>query len=276
MKTGIRTNTLAPKASVRKYWEREPCGTRELSWANRSEFYRELERERYALEPYIPGFARFDEARGARLLEIGVGAGTDFVSFVRAGANATGIDLTTAGISLTRERLRLDGLEAKTMVADAENLPFPHSTFDIVYSYGVLHHSPDTEKAVAEVHRVLRPGGRALIMIYHYPSWTALMLWCLHCAARLRPWKSPRWAMEHFLESPGTKAYTLEQARQLFGSFSSVRCWSQLSHGDLLAMRAGPRYRGAIHRVLWTLYPRWLIRISGNRFGTGLMIHALK
>jgi ubiquinone/menaquinone biosynthesis C-methylase UbiE len=155
--------------------------------ADRLEFFRQVERERYELEPYIPTFAQFEVARGKRVLEIGVGAGTDFVRWVRAGAEATGIDLTDQAISLVRERLALEELSAKLYVGDAENLPFETDSFDIVYSYGVIHHTPNTAKAVQEIWRVLKANGLARVMIYHLHSWVALLLWAVHCAGRLRP-----------------------------------------------------------------------------------------
>src|SRR5215472_17644918 len=111
---------LELKALVKSHWESEPCGTRGLSAKDRREFFERLERERYQLEPYIPSFAQFEAGRGKRVLEIGVGAGTDFVRWVRAGADATGIDLTEHGVALVRERLQLEGLSAELRIADAE------------------------------------------------------------------------------------------------------------------------------------------------------------
>ena len=264
------------KESVRAHWERTPCGTRDIPPEERKAFFDELERERYSLEPYIKEFARFSQGAGQRLLEVGVGAGTDFVNWVRNGAIATGVDLTEAGVALTKERLALEGLHADVHVADAEKLPFQNDSFDIVYSYGVIHHSPDTQRAVDEVWRVLKPGGKALVMIYRVPSWTALMVWGIHCAAQLRPWHSLKWAVYHHLESPGTKTYTFKEARALFSRFSQATFRSQLSHGDLLLMRPSERYSGLLNRVLWRFYPRWLVRSSGNQLGLGLLIEAHK
>jgi SAM-dependent methyltransferase len=241
---------------------------------DRRRYFARIEEERYAQEPYILDFARFGRGRGKRVLEIGLGAGTDFVNWVRSGAVASGIDLTEQSVALTRERLALEGLEADVQVGDAERLPFPDSTFDIVYSYGVLHHTPDTARAVAEVHRVLRPGGLALIMIYHVPSVTGFLLWGMHCAAKLRPWRPPRWAIYHHLESPGTKAYTVPEARALFSSFSSVQVRAQLGVGDLLLMRPSEKYGRWHHRLVWRLYPRRAIRLLGDRLGLGLLIEA--
>jgi ubiquinone/menaquinone biosynthesis C-methylase UbiE len=264
------------KAAVRSHWQAQPCGTREVSPEDRRRFFDQIERERYTWEPYLRPFARFEEGRGKRLLEVGVGAGTDFVNWVRAGAHATGVDLTDHGIALTRERLALEGLQAELSVADAENLPFPEDSFDLVYSYGVLHHSPDTAKAVREVHRVLRPGGTARVMIYHYPSWVCFMVWGVHSVARGRPWESPREAVYRHLESPGTKVYTVAEARELFRDFSRVTVRPQLGHGDLLLMPPAEKYQRPLHRLAWKLYPRGVIRRLGDRLGTALLIEAVK
>jgi ubiquinone/menaquinone biosynthesis C-methylase UbiE len=266
----------APKKAVKDHWESEPCGTRGMDPLERRRFFDQIEQERYALEPYIRTFARFEEGRGRRVLEVGVGAGTDFMQWVRAGAIATGVDLTETGVALTRERLELEGLVADVRTGDAEALPFPDSTFDLVYSYGVLHHSPDTSAAVREVHRVLRPGGVARVMIYNSTSWVALMMWLLHCLGKLRPWRSARWAASRFLESPGTKLFTAGEARDMFKQFARVSVRPQLGHGDLLLMRPGKRYAAWHARILWTIYPRWFVRLTGDRFGTALLIEAVK
>src|SRR5437016_5586892 len=120
------------KSIIKDHWETHPCGIRDLSDADRKAFFDQLERERYLLEPYISGFANFEQGRGKKVLEIGVGAGTDFINWVRHGAVATGIDLTEHGVQLTQERLRLEGLEADVRTGDAENLIFDDAAFDIV------------------------------------------------------------------------------------------------------------------------------------------------
>lgn len=270
----IETSDL--KQRVREHWEQQPCGTRELPVDDRKTFFDQLERERYETEPYLRDFARFERGRGKKLLEIGIGAGTDFVNWVRSGAIATGIDLTEQGTRLAKERLALESLSAEIKVADAEQLPFDDNTFEIVYSYGVLHHSPNTARAIKEVHRVLQPGGTALIMIYHVPSWTGWMLWLIHCFAKLQPWKTPRWAIYQHLESPGTKAYTIREAEALCTDFAQAKVRSQLSCGDLLLMRPAEKYKTWYYKLVWSLYPRGIIRMLGNRFGLFLLIEATK
>ena len=264
------------KNAVRSHWQQQPCGTRDVSPADRRRFFDQIERERYDCEPYLRPFARFEEGRGKRVLEVGVGAGTDFVNWARQGAIATGVDLTEQGVALTRERLALEGLEADVRVADAESLPFDDESFDIVYSYGVIHHSPNTERAVREIHRVLKRGGTARVMIYHYPSWGCFMVWGVHSVAKGRPWESPRQAVFDHLESPGTKVYTLAEARTLFRDFTRAEVRPQLGVGDLLLMRPAEKYRNWYHRLAWKLYPRPLIRATGNHLGTMLLIEATK
>lgn len=264
------------KQAVKAHWQAQPCGSRGIDDHDRVGFFAQLQAERYAVDAHIPGWARFERGRDRDVLEIGVGAGTDFMQWVRSGARATGIDLTEAGIALARERLALEGRQATLTVGDAEHLPFADASFDIVYSYGVLHHTPDTPRALREVYRVLRPGGTALLMLYRVPSWTGLNLWALHCAARGRPWVTPRQAIYEHLESPGTKAYTDDEVRHLLRSFSSVRIDSALLAGDVLAMRPSAKYDRWPLRAIFSLYPRRVIERFGRRLGLGMLIEAVR
>jgi ubiquinone/menaquinone biosynthesis C-methylase UbiE len=267
---------LNTKQRVKQYWQKEPCGTRTSSASERSRFFQEIEEKRYLWEPYIRPFARFECGKGLRVLEIGVGAGTDFANWIRGGAQAFGLDLTTEAVQLTRERLELEGRSAPLHVGDAENLALRDATFDVVYSYGVLHHSPKFHRAVEEVERVLKPGGKALIMVYHAYSWVGILLWVAHCLLKLTPWKSTKWAIENYLESPGTQSFSVSEARTYFRRFRKVTIRTQLSHGDLLKMPASSKYRAWIHKLAWACYPRWLIRLTGNRFGLAMLIEAIR
>lgn len=236
------------KERVKQHWEDEPCGTSTATApAGTPEFFAEVERERYRLEPYIPAFAQFERWRGRRVLEIGIGLGTDFIGFVRAGADAVGVDLTEAAVGAVRERLGQEGLEAEVRTADAESLPFEDASFDFVYSYGVLHHTPDTARATAEVRRVLRPDGEARIMLYSRRSWLALGAWLRWGLGRGRPWKSIADVLAEHLESPGTKAYTQAELDKLFAGFSDVRYVRNVTPYDRrvvgpLADLTGPRF----------------------------------
>src|ERR1041385_186520 len=161
------------KVRAREEGGQDPCGAeydREHQLGTR-EFFDAIERHRYAeYAPWMQRVMGFDRFRGARLLEIGCGMGTDLLQFARGGARCTGIDLTTRSVEITRHRFALYAARGVFMIADGEPLPFASESFDVVYSNGVLHHTPDTLGAIREVHRVLRPGGVAKVMLYHRNS----------------------------------------------------------------------------------------------------------
>jgi ubiquinone/menaquinone biosynthesis C-methylase UbiE len=160
------------KDRVRAFWQEHPCGTKFADAEPGSRrFYELVEAHRYEKEWHIPIAAGFADAKDLAVLEIGCGLGTDGAQFAKAGAHYTGIDLTDAAVNLARRRFEIFNLHGSFCVGDAERLDFPDNSFDLVYSHGVLHHTPDTQAAVREIHRVLRPGGRAIVMLYHRDSY---------------------------------------------------------------------------------------------------------
>jgi SAM-dependent methyltransferase len=258
------------KEKVRQFWDSDPCGTRYLDGA---EDFQTHARARYSLEPFIPEFAAFASSGGQRVLEIGVGMGADYLEWLKAGTVATGVDLSAMSVEKARLRCALAGYAADLRVADAEHLPFPDNTFDVVYSYGVLHHSPDTAQCLREARRVLKPGGQARIMIYHHPSLTGLMLWLRYGLLRK---KSLRRAVYDHLESPGTKTYTRDEGRALMAGFEDIEMQQVFSPGDLLLNRPSSRFQSPLYRLAWTIYPRGLVRKIGRRWGLFLLISARK
>ena len=165
-------NNATLKERVRAFWQENPCGTKFADAPPGSrKFYELVEDHRYTKEWHIPAAAGFAQSNNLDVLEIGCGLGTDGAQFAKAGANYTGIDLTEAAVSLAKRRFELFQLPGTFRIADAERLDFPNHSFDLVYSHGVLHHTPDTTAAVREIHRVLRPGGKAVVMLYHRDSY---------------------------------------------------------------------------------------------------------
>ena len=272
METLINTD----KQAVREFWERVSCGEELYLRDEGRQAYLEQARRRYELEPYIEQFAAFERARGQRVLEIGVGLGADHQRFAEAGAILCGIDLTERAVAHARRRLELFGLGSRLEQGDAENLAFDDDSFDLVYSWGVIHHSPNTPQAVAEIHRVLRPGGMAKLMIYHKWSLVGYMLWVRYALLRLRPWMSLADIYARHLESPGTKAYSVSRARGLFAIFRDVEIQTSLTHADLLESDVGQRHRGAFLSLARRIWPRALLRRIGSRHGLSMLICATK
>jgi len=260
----------AQKEEVHEFWNADPCGARYLEG---KEDFEAHARARYELEPYIFDFAQFQKARGLKVLEIGVGMGADYLEWLKAGAQATGIDLSTASIERARRRCELAGYQSDLRIADAEQLPFADNSFEVVYSYGVMHHSPNTFQCAREAWRVLKPGGQARIMLYHHPSNTGAMLWLRYGLLRGR---SLRQSVFDHLESPGTKTYTRTEALTLLPGFRNVEMRLEFSPGDLLLHQPSPRFQAEFYRLVWKLFPRALVRKFGREWGLFLLITATK
>jgi SAM-dependent methyltransferase len=258
------------KEDVREFWNADPCGTRYLEG---KEDFDAHARARYALEPYIFDFAQFRTAVGLKVLEIGVGMGADYLEWLKAGAQATGIDLSAASIDRAQQRCKLAGYKSDLRVADAEQLPFADNLFDVVYSYGVMHHSPNTAQCIHEAWRVLKPGGQARIMVYHHPSITGTMLWLRY---GLWQGKSLRQSVFDHLESPGTKTYTRTEALRMLEGFRDVEMKLVFSPGDLLLHQPSARFQSRFYRMVWRLFPQGLVRKWGSRWGLFLLITATK
>jgi SAM-dependent methyltransferase len=210
------------KQNVMDFWNREACGER---------YGDAQDRLRYELEPEIVPFADFSSTAGLKVLEVGVGMGSDSVRFAAAGAVLTGIDLTQRAVDITRRRLSLNRLSADIRVADAEELPFADASFDVVYSWGVLHHTPNTRRALSEACRVLVPGGRLKAMLYHRWSWVAFAAWVRFGLLRGRLTYSLRDAVA-CIESPGTQAFTESEIREMLPGIREMSVAPHLTSWD--------------------------------------------
>jgi ubiquinone/menaquinone biosynthesis C-methylase UbiE len=245
-------------ADVSAYWDAYPCNSAYSTHVDRREYFEEIERTRFASEPHIRIIGRFDQFQGRSVLEVGCGIGTDGFQFAKNGARYTGIDLTPAAIRISAERFRLFDVEGEFQEVNAENMPLATNSFDHVYSCGVIHHSPNTEAIVHEIHRVLKPGGTFTVMVYNrtsinyyieimilrklfrrmlYPSFMPALL------ARLlgvdegklrghREWllRKPKMSEEEWLSintdgphNPLSKVYSAAEVRRLFHGFEDVR-----------------------------------------------------
>ena len=166
-------------ADVKTYWDNRPCNIRHSNKdIGTKEYFDEVEARKYFVEPHIPGFADFEKWSGKKVLEIGCGIGTDAVNFARAGADYTAVELSKESMAIAKSRFDVYGLSGTFIEGNAENLSqlLDGETFDLVYSFGVLHHTPEPLKAFQEIRKIIQPGGELRIMLYARNSWKSAMI----------------------------------------------------------------------------------------------------
>jgi ubiquinone/menaquinone biosynthesis C-methylase UbiE len=263
------------KQRAREQWDKDPAGAvygSEHEFGTR-EFFDEVERHRYQeYAPWMPEVMGFNQFAGAKLLEVGCGMGTDLLQFARGGSRVTGVDLTPRSIETSRHHLELYGHTGEFAIADCERLPFADESFEVAYSNGVLHHTPDTTVAVREIHRVLKPGGLARVMLYHRGSWAywsqVVLRYGILRGEFLRG-TSANDIMSRYVEfnaaggRPLVKAYSRREARSLFANFSQV----ELTIEQLM---------GSEFYFFGSLIPERLFRVLRRAVGCNVIISARK
>ena len=177
--------------SVRDYWNARPCNIRHSTReVGERAYFDEVEARKYFVEPHIPGFAEFERWRGKRVLEIGCGIGTDTMNFARAGARVTAIDLSDRSLEIAKKRAEvfgLDNIEFHHGNAEALADTIGEEPYDLVYSFGVLHHTPDPQAAFRGIRQFLKPDGTFKLMVYNRHSYK--VLWILLTYGKGAFWK---------------------------------------------------------------------------------------
>lgn len=221
---------------VREFWESEACGTGDFIVGKlkplSKQWFERIEEYRYEVEPFIFSLAQFSRHKGKKLLEVGVGAGTDHLQWARSGVDCFGVDLTEESIKTTKLRFSLYGFKSNLQKIDAEILPFPDATFDIVYSWGVIHHSEKPEAIVSEIRRVLKPGGLFIGMMYGRRSPFVLKLWIKHALLKGKFWLSFSDVVWDKVESVGTKSYITSEIKDMFKKFDFTEIIPIITNAD--------------------------------------------
>lgn len=253
------------KQKIKTYWnDKQPSLWYSKKHYGTKEYYEEVEHKRYSIfYPYTPNIAEFKNYRDKKVLEIGVGMGIDLKQYAKNGAICYGIDLTEGAIGAARKHLQVYGLTADLRVMDAENLEFDDNTFDLVYSFGVLHHTPNTQKAIDGVYRILKPGGKAIIMLYS-KSWQHYIIRYLYYGkirGMIKELGSVQALINFFSEaygnSPLTKLYKKKEVKGMFSSFSDVK----ISHYHYkVPYRNGLRQKIASLKNRNYLMGNWIIK----------------
>jgi len=238
----------AYKGQVQNQWNNNPVGseTARAAQPHTLKWFQEVERYRYDVyAPWMPRVMEFARHAGEQVLEVGGGMGTDLAQFAANGAIVTDVDLSGGHLQIAQENFRLRGLTGRFVHHDAEALPFDDDTFDVVYSNGVLHHTPNTQRAVAEILRVLKPGGRAIVMFYAESSlqyWRNLV-WYYGLRSGDLASRSMSDIMSRTVERTGNdarplvKVYTKRRLRALFKNFAGIQIVQRQISPELVPRR---------------------------------------
>lgn len=225
---------IALKDKVKAHWDNQPCGTGLVNSApNSFKYFVELALYRYKLEPFILKYTQWGRWEKKKVLEVGCGPGVDLVGFALCGADVSAIDLSSKSVELAKNNLKAFWCKGNVAVGDAENLPFEDNTFDFAWSWGVLHHTPDTAKAVNEIRRVLKPWGKACVMLYNRNSLVSAQMYLRYGLLKGRIRANIDDLFDKFHESPGTKVYTQDEVRALFKDWRTMCLTNEVTPYDL-------------------------------------------
>jgi len=209
--------------AVRNYWNVRPCNIRHsVRPVATKEYFDEVEKRKYFVEPHIPAFVQFEKWKGKKVLEIGCGIGTDSINFARAGADLTVVDISDKSLEITKKRFEVYSLKAKFYCGNVEDLSsfLPIERYDLIYSFGVIHHTPSPKKAISEIKRFMNKETILKLMVYNRISWKAG--WIV-----LKYGKGAFWRLDelvcHYSEAqikcPVTYTYTINSVKKLFKEF---------------------------------------------------------
>jgi ubiquinone/menaquinone biosynthesis C-methylase UbiE len=214
---------------VREYWNRRPCNIRhsQLPVGTR-DYFDEVERRKYFVEPHVPAFADFERWKGKRVLEIGCGIGTDSINFARAGADVTVVELSDESLELCRKRFKVFGLSARFVQGNAEELDklLEPQTFDLIYSFGVIHHTPSPSTVFEKLRVYCGPATEMRVMMYASVSWK--VAWIVLKYGKGAVWQAPRLIREYSEAQTGcpvTYTYTTRSLKRLLRGFTVTAAW---------------------------------------------------
>jgi 2-polyprenyl-3-methyl-5-hydroxy-6-metoxy-1,4-benzoquinol methylase len=217
---------LAQKISeVKDFWNQRPCNIRHsVKPVGSREYFEEVQARKYFVEPHIPEFAQFARWTGKKVLEIGCGIGTDTMNFARHGAQVTAVEFSEKSLEIARRRAEVYGFQDKIRfyLGNAEELTsfLPIESYDLIYSFGVIHHTPNPERVIKELHHYVHPGSTIKIMVYYRRSWK--VFWILMTYGKGQFWRLKDLVARHSEAQTGcpvTYTYTKQEATQLLDGF---------------------------------------------------------
>ncbi len=262
-------------AAVRAFWDSRPCNIRHSpSPPGTRQYFDEVEARKYAVEPHIPHFAQFERWRGKRVLEVGCGIGTDSINFARAGAQLTAVDLSEESLKVCRSRFAIFELEAEIKQADAERLSdyVEAQPYDLIYSFGVIHHTPNPANVVSELLKFCGPTTELRIMLYSKWSWKGI--WITLTEGKGAFWRARDLTRRHAeaqLDCPVAYTYNSREVRDLLRGFEVQRIWKEHIFPYRISDYVQHRYR---REWYFRWMPRSVFRWLEHRLGWHTLIVA--
>jgi 2-polyprenyl-3-methyl-5-hydroxy-6-metoxy-1,4-benzoquinol methylase len=267
-------------ARVRDYWNSRPCNIRHSPKpVGTREYFDEVEARKYFVESHIPAFADFEQWRGKRVLEIGCGIGTDTINFARHGAKVTAVDLTQKSLDLARQRAKVFGLEDRIRFfqANAEQLSdtVPVEEYDLVYSFGVIHHTPNPDRVIEQIRKYT--GKQSIVRIMVYNRWSWKVLWILFVYGKGKFWRLNRLIAEHSEAQTGcpvTYSYSRGDGRRLLEQHGFRVTGTLVDH---IFPYSIPEYVTYEYKFVWYFrwMPRPLFRLLERTYGWHLCLMAI-
>jgi 2-polyprenyl-3-methyl-5-hydroxy-6-metoxy-1,4-benzoquinol methylase len=264
---------------VRDYWNDRPCNIRHSTAPIGSkEYFDQVEARKYFVESHIPGFAEFNRWGGKKVLEIGCGIGTDTINFARAGAQVTTVDLSEKSMELARQRAALFGLEDRIRFCpgNAEQLStfVPVEPYDLIYSFGVIHHTPHPGAVLEQLRQCARPGTTLKVMVYHRRSYK--VAWILLTEGKGQFWKISELVAKNSEAQTGcpvTYTYTRREGQQLLESHGFRVRRVEVEHIFPYRISDYVQYR-YVKEPYFRWIPQPMFRVLERRFGWHLLLTA--
>lgn len=275
--------TESPDISkVREFWDARPCNLRHSNAeVGTKKYFNEVEAKKYFVEPHIPWFAQFEQWAGLKVLEIGCGIGTDTINFLRVGADVTAVDLSVRSLRMVHKRWKAFGPFSGRLTMLAENVEqlaeaFPYTYYyDLVYAFGVIHHTPHPQLALAQMRRFLKSDGTLKIMVYHRRSWKAF--WILMRYGHGKFWKWRELIAQNSEAQTGcpvTYTYTKREITKMLEA-CGLRV-VQLSVEHIFPYQIEPYKRHEYKKVWYFRWmPKWLFHWLEHRIGWHLCVTAV-
>jgi len=260
-------------AEVKEYWDRRPCNIRHSPKpVGTREYFDEVEARKYFVEPHIPGFAQFERWKGKKVLEIGCGIGTDAVNFSRHGADLTAVELSEKSLEICKKRFEVYGLKARFYLGSAEELSsfVPVEPYDLIYSFGVIHHTPNPERVFEEIKKYCKPETEIRVMLYSRWSWK--VFWIIMTYGKGTFWKADeliRTYSEAQTGCPVTWYYFFRGIRRLMKDYGIIEM-----RKDHVFPYKIEKYINYEYEYVWYFryMPKPLFRWLGKHFGSHTLI----